>query len=1266
MIPAGTSLEKWPWELYIRLGSETVKDWNLPDAVDNPLFGLPALPSGDLPNEPYRYLKWYGREHAHVFFGRGHQIRQLYKRVTDTSSTPVLLFYGQAGVGKSSLLSAGLIPRLEGKALAEGKTVNVAVYERYDPTLKLIGSLRKTITGPNSLFKDWNEYEARQGFPLVMILDQLEEVFISENPEKLRDLEVFLSELTNTFGNPNKRPLGKLVLGFRKEWFAEVEKSLKEKAISFSTLFLKTLDRRGMMEAVTGLTRDKTLVDKYGLVIKENRLGELAETIASDLLEDHDSPNAPTLQILLSKMWQQAKVENESHPTFTLELYQKLKREGILLKDFLDQQLEKIKSWNPEVVQSGLVLDLLAFHTTPLGSSRQRTPEEVAQTYLGNPSQQSQYLKRQELIPDLIEHVKGAKLLTDTSEDKRTVSKHTRLTHDTLAPLVRQRFDTSVAPGQRARRLLQNKVPDWRDGNVGTPLDKRDLDLVEAGASGMPAWNDNEERLVEKSRELKAKREKNQKRLWGAGIAAACLIVLGAGVSLWQWRVAVNERDTARKQEAIAEGQTIIAKQKTKEAEQQANLALSRQLSTQALLAARNPNTLNGFADLAPLLAKQAEYMYPSLETKGGMLKVFQALPPEFRGSLHGHNDIVHSVAFSPDSTFLASGSADGTIVLWDVAHQTPIGQPLVGHTGPIYSVAFSPDGKILATGSEDNTIILWDVSKRRPLSSPLVGHLEWVRGLDFSPDGKLLASASADTTIILWDVVTRKPIASPFKGHKDWVNSVAFSPDGTTLASAGSDNLVILWDVQNRSQLGTLQGHSSYVLGVAFNSSGTILASGSRDKNIILWDVATRTQLGEQLLGHSDSVPTVAFSPDGMTLASGSGDSTIFLWDVETRTRIGEPLRGHNKNVGSVAFSPDRRMLASGSKDKSVILWDLENKSHISKALLGNSDAVTSVVISPDGKTLFSSSHDARILIWDLETLQQVGEPLLGHKDWIITLALSPDGKTLASGSRDQNIILWDVATHTQLGEPLLGHTSNVFALDFSPDGKILASGSVDETIILWDVETHQRIGGPLKGHKFWVNSVDFSPDGKTLVSGSEDKSIMFWDVETRLPLGEPLRGHNEAVTSVVFSPDGKTFASTSYDTTILIWDVESHTVQRRLEGHNSPVNRLAFSPNGKMLASASRDDTVILWDVESYDRIGEPLQRHTESVLSVAFSPDSKTLASSSADKSILLWEVDPEDWLTKACKISGRNFSRAEWQKYLGDIPYQKTCPQYSEGK
>ncbi len=130
------------------------------------------------------------------------------------------------------------------------------------------------------------------------------------------------------------------------------------------------------------------------------------------------------------------------------------------------------------------------------------------------------------------------------------------------------------------------------------------------------------------------------------------------------------------------------------------------------------------------------------------------SVEPYFNNTLRGHESLVWSVAFSPDGGWLASGSADQTIRLWDMADPSAEPTVLRGHESLVRSVAFSPDGGWLASGSDDQTIRLWDLSQ--PGAEPVVlrGHEDWVRSVAFSPDGERLASGSSDQTIRLWQLL--------------------------------------------------------------------------------------------------------------------------------------------------------------------------------------------------------------------------------------------------------------------------------------------------------------------------------------------------------------------------------------------------------------------------------------------------------------------------------------------------------------------------------
>ena len=193
---------------------------------------------------------------------------------------------------------------------------------------------------------------------------------------------------------------------------------------------------------------------------------------------------------------------------------------------------------------------------------------------------------------------------------------------------------------------------------------------------------------------------------------------------------------------------------------------------------------------------------------------------------------------------------------------QGPPSTPLVDDESSVWSVAFSPDGTTLASGSADKTIRLWSLSEPRAEPRVLRGHESSVRSVAFSPDGTTLASGSVDKTIRLWSL--SEPGVEPrvLRGHESSVRSVAFSPDGTTLASGSVDKTIRLWSLSEPGvEPRVLRGHESSVRSVAFSPDGTTLASGSYDKTIRLWSLSEPGAEPRVLRGHESSVWSVAFS---------------------------------------------------------------------------------------------------------------------------------------------------------------------------------------------------------------------------------------------------------------------------------------------------------------------------------------------------------------------------------------------------------------------
>lgn len=368
----------------------------------------------------------------------------------------------------------------------------------------------------------------------------------------------------------------------------------------------------------------------------------------------------------------------------------------------------------------------------------------------------------------------------------------------------------------------------------------------------------------------------------------------------------------------------------------------------------------------------------------------------------HQASHAVRSVAYSPDGRQIAEASGS-SVRLWDSQSGEQRGH-FQGHSHWVHTLAFSPNDSTLASGSMD--IRISDPSGGSELRC-LRGHARWVRCVAFSPEGRLLASGSFDETVRIWDVAGAVELRC-FRAHEDRVRWVAFSPNGRCVASASDDRTVRIWDIEGQSGKRKLRDHEQTVQSLAFSPDGQLLASGSWDNTVRVWDVASGTERW-CFRATEHAVHSVVFSPDSQTVAGGMGD-VVRVWNAKTGTEL-SCLQGSPATVRSLAFSPDGRHLVSGSDDGTVQIWNIPQASlqRGRRSLLrslwmagcrpkvdvcqGHEDAVICVRFSEDGQFFVSGSWDKTVRVWDVARGTEVA-CLCGYQNLIQDVAIASDGR--------------------------------------------------------------------------------------------------------------------------------------------------------------------------------------------------------------------------------------------------------------------------------
>lgn len=294
------------------------------------------------------------------------------------------------------------------------------------------------------------------------------------------------------------------------------------------------------------------------------------------------------------------------------------------------------------------------------------------------------------------------------------------------------------------------------------------------------------------------------------------------------------------------------------------------------------------------------------------------------RGSLsfvyRPHYAGVTSIIWSPNGNYIATGSHDHSVQVWDIRTEDCL-ITYKGHSNTISALAWSPNGRHIASASRDRSVHVWGISTRK---NTLIykQHSDWVLDVTWSPNSAQIASASHDHTLRIWSAFNGNTIFTRF--CLNGVKTVEWVPDNTSLVTVGYEHTIQRWNTLTGNNIFTdnnlLDGSIA-----AWSPNGKHIAFGTLDRKIQVWNIAMM-QISTQLSAyrhHAEAITCIDWSPDNKYIASASKDGAIHIWSISSGRKC-YIYEGHSKSVRVLAWSPDSKCIASVDDDQIVQIWQM------------------------------------------------------------------------------------------------------------------------------------------------------------------------------------------------------------------------------------------------------------------------------------------------------------------------------------------------------
>ncbi len=994
---------------------------------------------------PYRALESYDLADNRLFYGREEAIDAMLARSPFARFT---VLHAESGAGKTSLLRAGLMPRL----LAGGfLPLYVAVRRRppHEAVKAILSSDTEMAEKPlREYFKELSRIVGANR-EIFIFIDQFETFLTDVFTEDQR--REFISEIADCLDD-ELLPV-RITLAMRTEYFGLLSRFQPGIPQPFAHEFL--------LRALTVQEAKRALVQPARSQGYEFA-SDLPERILADLGGTRGEIAPPQLQLvggaLIDMLPDDRKMIENSD-------YDEAGRAEGVLRGYLERLLDRFPPDQrrlARLVIEGLVRADQTRDVRTLESLRAEIHSLGVDTAV---LEETLSALRENRVLRLIE-----------LEDSLAYE----LVHDYLALQVQ--LDPATTARKAAQELLDRRVGDFE--KFGSLLTEQEFGVIHAQLDQLRV-SDSARTLIEHT---EAQRRRQQRRT-AILITAAVLGLIGVLVVglLAAIRESQNQQERA---EIASTSQARIAAERDAgritESRRLADAAMqqlpldpvtSLNLAIEALTPRDRPYLPEAEFALSRAVQHTTERLYLSGDSRmngavwntdesliltwgeEGVARIFDTAGTEKFRMGGGDSGIVYA-GWSPDESRLLTADRNGQLTIYD-ARTGELLLNLEGHTAALLGVQWSVDGSRILSWSEDGTARVWQGD-----SSLLMLSVEGLHFAAWSPDDSRIVTIGNDLRV--WDGQTGAELAV-LEGHVNRMNGAVWNRDGTQILSYSDDRKAIVWDAETGDLLFALEGHTDVLTSASWSPDETKIITTGFDGVGILWDSRT----GEEILRISSGavIDGASWKSDSSQVIFYGEEAANFIWDVTTGDVLGTTADGSDTVYGAV-WSPDERFILTFTQNGWIHLWNTRRKI---TTLAGHGKSISSARWSADGTHILSAGADgsARVwAVWENGTPAGTGtERLFSATEHGEVFRALWHGDEVVTAHADGSIIFWDASTG-ESKRVVAGHTDIVRFLMWSPDGEKLLSGSDDSTARLWNPQTGEAIT-TLTGHSAPLTSI-------------------------------------------------------------------------------------------------------------------------------------------------------------------------------------------------